>query len=153
MLSKLICGRSWHFSSLFFSSQQSSFYSFVPEALWCCFLQPSSCFIKDHVLLMIVHLTGVSCPLFKFSHLIKFCVPSQMECCPNYIILNPSLSWINRSGFNIYLALQPQGFSQCSLSLFSNGVFSTMFTSLYSFLEFVQPLKVLWFHSFVKEAT
>ena len=25
--------------------------------------------------------------------------------------------------------------------------------SLYSFLEFVQPRKVLWFHSFVREAT
>ena len=34
----------------------------------------------------------------------------QSECCPNYIILNPSLSCFNRSGFNIYLALQPQGF-------------------------------------------
>ena len=53
----------------------------------------------------------------------------QSECCPNYIILNPSLSCLNRSGFNIYLALQPQGFFRNdSLSLFSNGVFSTFFT-------------------------
>ena len=47
------------------------------------------------------------------SHLFKFMFNSfhlQSECCPNYIILNPFLSCFNRSGFNIYLSLQPQGF-------------------------------------------
>ena len=73
-------------------------------------------------------------PAFRiFSHSAKFCLPSQMECCSNYIILNPSLSCLNRSGFNIYLALQPQGFSQCSLSLFSNGVFSNLSSPLFFF--------------------
>ena len=36
---------------------------------------------EDRVLFMLIHLTGVSCPSFKFSHLIKFCLPSQPECC------------------------------------------------------------------------
>ena len=85
--------------------------SIVPEAVYCCFHQVS-------------------------PHLVKFMFNSfrlQSECCPNYIILNPSLSCFNRSGFNIYLALQPQGFSQCSLFLFSNGVFSTSFISVVFF--------------------
>ena len=46
VLSKLICGRSWHFSSPFFFSQESSFYSFVPEALWCCSLHSSSWIVR-----------------------------------------------------------------------------------------------------------
>ena len=40
-----------------------------------------------------------------------------------------------------------------SLFLISNRVLSTLFISVALFLSFVQPLKVLWFHSFVKEAT
>ena len=78
--------------------------------------------------LSILFLTGVSCPLFKFYHLIKFLF--------NYFLFNRSASriwsslipFLNRSVFYIYLALQPQGFLQCSLSLFSNGVFLTLFT-------------------------
>ena len=80
--------------------------SIVPEAVYCCFHQVS-------------------------PHLVKFMFNSfrlQSECSPNYIILNPSLTCFNRSVFNIHLALQPRVFSQCSLSLFSNGVFSTLFT-------------------------
>ena len=53
---------------IFFSvplSQQSSFYSFVPEALWCCSVHSSSR-IEDRVLSMLIHLTGVLCHLFKF---------------------------------------------------------------------------------------
>ena len=45
--------------------QQSSFYSFVPEALWCCSLYSSS-WIEDRVLFVLIHLIGVSCHLFKF---------------------------------------------------------------------------------------
>src|SRR3954467_12606429 len=29
---------------------------------------------------VLIHLTGVLCPSFKFCHLIKFCPPSQPEC-------------------------------------------------------------------------
>ena len=48
----------------------------LPEALWCyC----NDC--EDRVLFVLIHLTGVSCPPFKFSHLIKFCLLSQLECC------------------------------------------------------------------------
>ena len=43
-LVKLFCGRSWLFFSIILF-QLSIFYSFVPEALRCCFLQPSSRFI------------------------------------------------------------------------------------------------------------
>ena len=53
------------------------------------------------------------------------------------LVLSGSCSFqaylFNRSGFNIYLTLQPQGFSQCSLFLFANGVFSTSFISVVLF--------------------
>ena len=69
---------------IFFSfplSQRSSFYSFVMEALWCCSFHSSSRIVKIMFFLFLIHSTGVSCPPFKFSHLIKFCLPSQLECC------------------------------------------------------------------------
>ena len=69
---------------IFFSaplSQQSSFYSFVPEALWCCSFHSSSCFGKIMFFSLLLHLTGVLCHLFKFFHLIKFCLLPQPECC------------------------------------------------------------------------
>ena len=87
--------------------------SIVPEAVYCCFHQVSHHLVKF---------------MFNSFHL-------QSECCPNYIILNPSLSCFNRSGFNIYLALQPHGFSQFSLFLFPNGVFSTLFNFVTFFLS------------------
>ena len=142
---------------IFFSillSQLSIFYSFVPEALWCCSLLPIFLFCHDSVLFFAYPFNRSVVFSFELSHLIKFCIPSQTECCPNYIILNPSLSWLNRSGFNIYLALQPQGFFRNVLCpSFLTECFRPYSPSLYSFLEFVQPLKVLWFHSFAKEAT
>ena len=55
--------------AIFFSiplSQQSSFYSFVPEALWCCSLHSSSRIVKIMFFPCLSHLTGVPCPLFKF---------------------------------------------------------------------------------------
>ena len=46
-----------------------------------------------------------------------------------------------------------QGSRNVPCSFLSNGVFSTLFIFVVFFLSFVQPIKVLWFHSFVKEAT
>ena len=170
----------------------SSFHSiltFVPEALWCCSLQPISLFCQDRVLFLfypfnrsIVSFCSSSFVLSSFSSLlnrsavwdlsyplfhsfngsggsvlwfhqvssllIKFLFNSfsfQTECCPNYIILNTSLSCFNRSGFNIYLALQPQGFRNALCPSFLTECFRPSSPSLYSFLEFVQPRKVLGF--------
>lgn len=67
----------------------------------------------------------------------------QSECCPNYIILIPSLSCFNRSVVSIIPLLT--GLSSKCFQLWSS--------SLCTFFQFVQPLKVLWFHSFVKEET
>ena len=47
-------------------SQLSLLYSFVPEALWCCSLQPIFLFCQDRVLFVLILLTGVSCLLFEF---------------------------------------------------------------------------------------
>ena len=55
---------------IFFSvplSQQSSFYSFVPQALWCCSIQPIISFLSKSMFFpLLIHSTGVLCPLLKF---------------------------------------------------------------------------------------
>ena len=112
MLFKLFGGR----RCCFLLRSFDSILTFVPGALWCCSLQPIILFVK------------FMCNSF---HL-------QSGCCPNYILLIPSLSCFNRRGFNLYLPLQPQGFSQCSsLSLFSNGVFSNLSSPLFFFSKWL----------------
>ena len=79
MLSKLICGRSCHFLlNSFLSNDPTSILSFRRHCDVALF-DPSSCFVKI---------------MFNSFHL-------QSECCPNYIILIPSLSCFNRSVISI----------------------------------------------------
>ena len=124
-LFQALCGRSWLFFSILLF-QWSIFYFSLPEALRRCSFHPSSRFVKDHVLFMPIHLTGVLCPfaqvLFALSSLASHFYRSAVRICS-------------------------------SLFLFSNGVFSTSSIFVVFFFKFVQPRKVLWFHSFVKEAT
>ena len=81
----------------------SSFYFSLPEALRCCSFHPSFRFVKDHVLFMLIQLTGMLRHLFKF-----------------FFILWSLASLFNRSAVRIC----------SSLFLFSNGVFSTSFISV-----------------------
>ena len=55
--------------------------------------------------------------------------------------------------YSSFIALQPPRFKWCSLFLFSTAVLSIVFNSVVLFLSTFQPLKVLWFHSLVEEAT
>ena len=64
VLSKLICGRSWHFL-LHSVIPMIYLLFFLPEALWCCSLHSSSRF-EDRALSMLIHLTGVLCLSFLF---------------------------------------------------------------------------------------
>lgn len=104
------------FSILLF--QLSIFYSFVPEALKCCSFQPIISFVKDHVLFVLIHLTGVLCPLLKFFHFIKPCISFQPECCSNLFFL---------------------------VLFFLTECFQLRSFSLHSFFQFVQPLKARGF--------
>ena len=52
------------FSILLF--QLSIFYSFIPEASWGWYFQPIFSDCQDHVLIVLILLTGVLCPLLKF---------------------------------------------------------------------------------------
>ena len=91
VLSKLSCGRSWHF---LLHSVVPMIYLvfFLPEALWCCSLHSSSR-IEYRV-------------LFSSSfHLIKSCISFQPECCPILIFLVPCLSRFNQSDFNSFLSI------------------------------------------------
>ena len=124
VLSKLICGRSWHFL-LQYVIPMIYLLFFLPEALWCCSLHSSSR-IEDHVLFMHIQITEVLCHLFKFFssyqvlHLFSTGVLSEF--------VLPCSSFLTEC------------FQLCSSSLFSS-------------FHFARPLKVHGFHSFVKEAT
>ena len=81
-----------------------------------------------------------------------------LECCPNYVILVPCFSFLPVC-FHIpfdplsscFIFFNLQRFSQCSLFLFDNGVFSISFISLV-FSLFVRSISQgSWFHSFVKK--
>ena len=71
---------------IFFSvplSQQSNFYSFVPEALWCCAFHSSSRIVRIVFFSLLIHLTGVSSKCFHFAKFMFFSFHVQPECCPN----------------------------------------------------------------------
>ena len=60
---------------------------------------------EDHVLFVLIHLTGVLCSLLSSFHLIKSCISFQPECCPILIFLVPCLSCFNQSGSNSFLSI------------------------------------------------
>ena len=109
---------------------------------------------EDRVLSMLTHLTRVLYLLCSSSfHLIKSCISFQSECYPNYIILIPSPSRFNRSARMYFLAiatlfLMPfnlQGSSNVPCSSFLTECFQLCSSMLYSFFQYVQPLKVRGF--------
>ena len=68
------------FSSPFcYSNDISSILSSEGVVMWLFSLIISNC--EDRVLFMLIHLIRESCPLFKSSLSVKFCIPSQPECC------------------------------------------------------------------------
>ena len=94
VLSKLICGRSWHFL-LHSVIPMIYLLFFLPETLWCCSLHSSS-HIEDHVLFVHIHLTEVLCHLFKFFssyqvlHLFSTGVLSEFDLpCSLFILFQP----------------------------------------------------------------
>ena len=60
VLSKLICGRSWHFL-LHSVIPMIYLLFFLPEALWCCSFHSSSRIVRIMFFVLIL-LTGVLCP-------------------------------------------------------------------------------------------
>ena len=130
----------------------------------CCpnyiILIPSlSCFNRS-VVSIIPLLTGVSSKCFHFAKFIFYSFHFQPECCRNcslsflvHLVSTGVLACSSRPLFSSFIALQTPKFTWCSLFLFSTAVLSIVFNSVVFFLSTFQPLKVLWFHSFVKEAT
>ena len=116
---------------------------------------------EDRVLFMLIHLTRVLCPLFKFfpSYLdfASLSNRSAVRICSSlfigYLISTRVVSIPSCPLCSSFIALQPPRFTWCSLFLFSTAVLSIVFNSVVLFLSTFQPLKVLWFHSLVEEAT
>ena len=83
-----------------------------------------------------------------------------LECCPNYVILVPCFSFLPVC-FHIpfdplsscFIFFNLQRFSQCSLFLFDNGVFSISFISLVFSLFVCSISQGSWSHTFGEEAT
>ena len=124
MFSKLIFCRSWHFLS-FLLFELSIFYSFVSEALWCWSSQPIISFVKDHVISFCLSIQP-ECHVLHSSSLILSSFASRLNRSAARI-WSSLIPFLNRRVFNIYLPFNLK-VSQCSLSLVSNGVFSTLFS-------------------------
>ena len=72
---------------------------------------------------------------------------------PSHLVLTRVVPIPSCPLYSSFIALQPPRFTWCSLFPFSTAVLSIVFNSVVFFLSTFQPLKVLWFHSFVEEAT
>ena len=107
--------------------QLSIFYFLLPEAFWCCSLQPIFLFCQDRVLFLVYpfnrSVVSSAQVLSILSSFISLFIQSVVRICNSLFTLS------YRSAFNfIYL--------RCIL-----------------FSIWLNLFKVLWFHSFVKEAT
>ena len=116
---------------------------------------------EDRVLFLLIHLTGVLRHLFKFffilSSLASLFNRSAVRICSSlflvYLVSTRMVSIPSCPLYSSFIGLQPPRFTWCSLFLFSTTVLSIVFNSVVFFLSTFQPLKVLWFHSLVEEAT
>ena len=109
---------------IFFSaplSQQSSFYSFVPEAFWCFSFHSSSCFGKIMFVSLLLHLTRVLCHLFKAFILSSFTSLSNLSSVwnPSY----PLCHFFNTSGGSVLLI---------SSSIFPSSQVHVLFPSMFN---------------------
>ena len=129
----------------------------------CCqnyiILIPSlSCFNRS-VVSIIPLLTGVSSKCFHIAKLIFFSFHFQPKCYRNWslsflvhLVSTGVLACTSRPLFSSFIALQTPKFTWCSLFSVYYGVLSIHLSLLCHFFRFVQPRKVLWFHTFVIEA-
>src|SRR6187399_2669119 len=81
----------------------------------------------------------------------------QTECCPNSVILIP---WLYHCGFlffwsvsSCFMSFNLQGSHNVPCSSFYRSALNFVHLRCILSFKIVQPLKVLWFHSSVKEAT
>ena len=166
------------FSSPFcYSNDLSSILS--PGDIAMLFFHPSSRFVKDHVLFMPIHLTGVLCPfcsssfspyqaLLLFSTEVMseiFLTPCSIHsrvpevvCCDfiKYLFFlssSYSIPFLFRRSVAQIISFLILLYLVLTCSSFLTECFQFCSSPLYSFLEVVQPRKVHWFHSFAKEAT
>ena len=100
VLSKIICGRSWHFLLHSFISM-IYLLLFLPESLWCCSLRSSSRIVKIVFFSLLIHLTGVLCS--HSSSFILSSLASHFDRSAAWIL--PVSSRFNRSDLQIYLVL------------------------------------------------
>ena len=85
---------------------------------------------------------GSVCPLLKFFHFIKAFISLLPECLDVLLVhCNPFLMYFNL-----------QGSRDVPCSSFLTEVFNFIHLRCILSFKFAQPRKVLWFHSFVKEA-
>ena len=135
VLSKLICGRSWHFL-LHSVIPMIYLLFFLPEALWCCSFHSIISNCEDHVLFVLIHLTGVSCPFFQ----VLFIFSSFASLFNRIAVWNPSYPLchsFNSSGGSMLLissCIIPSSQVHVQFLPFTVGVLPKLYHS-YSFLS------------------
>ena len=102
------------FSILLF--QWSTFYSFVPEALWCCSLHPSTRFCQDHVLFFDYPFNRSVVSSLQVLFILSSLFLPSTGVLPKLFVLVPCISCSNRCGFIFFGSLSP-----CFLSFNRQG--------------------------------
>ena len=133
MLSKLICGRSWHFL-LHFVIPFHFFISSGGIVMLCS--SPITLFCQGHVIFLLIHLTGVSCPFFQ----VLFILSSFASLFYRIAVWNPSYPLchsLNSSGGSVLLissSIIPSSQVHVQFLPFTVGVLPKLYHS-YSFLS------------------
>ena len=105
---------------------------------------------EDHVIFLLIHLTGVSCPPFKFSHLIKFCLPSQPECrLKSFLPLVPFFHQFRRQCVVNFIEYPLILSRSCSIS----SIYSRNAVKIISFLFILISFQPEWFQFLLVHCT
>ena len=120
---------------------------------------PITSFSQDHVIFLLIHLTGVLRHLFKFFFIVSSLASvfnrSAVRICSSlflvYLISTRVVPIRSCPLFSSFIALQPPRFTWCSFFLFSTKVLSIVFNSVVFFLSTFQPLKVRGFTHWSKK--
>ena len=78
---------------------------------------------QDHVLFVLIHLSEVLCHLFKFFHLIKFCLSFHPECyLKSFLPIVPFFQYYWRQCVVVFIKYHPIFSSSCSIpSMFNRS--------------------------------
>ena len=140
VLSKLICGRSWHFL-LHSVIPMIYLLFFLLEALWCCSFHSIISNCEDRFLFVLIHLTGVLHHLFKFVFIVSGLISLFNRSAVRFwsslflvsLVSTTVISLPSCPLYSSFIALQPSSPRNVPCSFFLTDCLQSRSSLLYSF--------------------